>query len=165
MRGQCLSSRNNCMTKTHPLVSFQEKIKIVPSEEKQTLHERMCFIADNVVRYNMSDVAVHDKRILSKMRAGETRLWIVNEFGSQFPPMYSKLGDWKKQELHEAPLCAVSVTLAKQLQNNVLSKRLKESSELYLVCKGDDAYGGTVAAISLADIVHLVYGGDADHLV
>jgi len=153
------------MTKTTAYVSFQEKVKITPPEEKQTLHERMCFIADEVVRYNLSDVAVHDKRILSRMRSGEMRLWIVNELGSHFVPMYCGVNDWKKQELHEAPLSAVEVTLAKCLTDDVIGRLLRGSSRFYLVCKGGDAFSGTIAAISLADIVHLVYGGNADHLV
>lgn len=153
------------MTQTKTYVSFQEKVKIIPPEEKQTLHERMCFIADETLRYNLSDVAVHDKRILSKMRQGDVRLWIVNELGSHFVPMYCGMNDWKKQELHEAPLSAVEVTLAKCLTNDVIGRFLKNSSQFYLVCKGNNSYSGSITAISLADIVHLVYGGNADHLV
>lgn len=144
------------------LISHQEPVKTAPeSRDKQTLHERMCFIADRIVRYNLSDVAVHDAKKLKKMRCGEYRLWIVNEFGSHLLPLSCKLSEWKSMELNDYRLSAVHVTIAKfltthgwqQAQNRVLFN----SAEFYLVGKGPDAFSGTIEPMTFPDVVRFCF--------
>lgn len=155
------------MTQVAALVSFQEPIKIEP--RNQTLHEQMCFIADEVVRYNFSDVAVHDARILKRMKQGETRLWIISELGSQFLPMYCKMNEAIRQEQKEYVLSAVEVTLARLLSNDPFDKaRQKQflsTAQFYFVTKGADMHSGSIVPTNFRDIVDLVYSGDAGHLV
>jgi hypothetical protein len=149
------------------LVSFQETAKVLP--RKQTLHEQMCFIADDVVRYNFSDVAVHEKRILARMHEGETRLWIIHEFGSQFLPLYCKTGEWQRQGKNGRYLCSVEVTIARLLRNDELqqvqNKIIFDSAQYFIVTKGRDIRSGTITPVSFSDVVHLVFCGKADHLV
>jgi hypothetical protein len=144
------------------LISHQESVKTAPeSRDKQTLHERMCYIADSVVRYNLSDVAVHDARKLKKMRCGEYRLWIVTEFGSHFLPLSCKMSEWKNQEQNDYRLSAVHVIIAKllttrgwqQAQNRILFG----SAEFYLVGKGADVFSGTIEPMSFPDVVRFVF--------
>lgn len=155
------------MNQVATFVSFQEQIKIDPRDK--TLHEQMCFIADEVVRYNFSDIAVHDARILRRMRQGETRLWMISELGSQFLPMYCKLNEWRKQEEKEYCLSAVEVTVARLLRNDPFdkarSKQFLDTAQFYLVTKGADMHGGSIAPIDFRDIVDLVYSGNANSLV
>lgn len=155
------------MNQVAALVSFQEQIKIDP--RKKTLHEQMCFIADDVVRYNFSDVAVHDARILKRMKQGETRLWIINEVGSQFLPMYCKLNEVERQQEKDYVLSSVEVTLARLLRNESFDKVRSEiflnTAQFYLVVKGAGVHDGTIDPIDFRDIVNLVYGGKADSLV
>jgi hypothetical protein len=149
------------------LVSHQESVKVAPEQtEKQTLHEQMCFIADRIVRYNLSDVAVHDARKLKKMRCGEYRLWIVTEFGSQFLPLSCKMSEWKNQELNDYYLSAVHVVIARfltthdgwqQAQNRILFS----SAEFYLVGKGADVFSGTIEPMSFPDVVRFVFFGQS----
>ena len=131
------------MNQVATFVSFQEQIKIDPRDK--TLHEQMCFIADEVVRHNFSDVAVHDARILRRMKQGETRLWIISELGSHFLPMYCKLNEWRKQEEKEYCLSAVEVTVARLLRNDPFdkarSKQFLSTAQFYLVTKGADMHG------------------------
>jgi hypothetical protein len=155
------------MNQVAALFSFQETIKIEP--RSKTLHEQMCFIADEVVRYNMSDVAVHDARILRRMRKGETRLWIINELGSQFLPMYCKLLEAARQEDKDYVLSAVEVTVARLLRDDPFDKarqkQFLDSAQFYFITKGAGAYDGSIDSVDFRDVVHLVYCGDANHLV
>lgn len=155
------------MTQVAALVSFQEPIKIEP--RNQTLHERMCFIADEVVRYNFSDVAVHDARILKRMKQGETRLWIISELGSQFLPMYCRMNEAIRQEQKEYVLSAVEITIARLLNNDPFDKaRQKQflsTAQFYFVAKGADMHSGSIVPTNFRDIVDLVFSGDAKHLV
>lgn len=155
------------MTQVAALVSFQEQIKIEP--RNKTLHEQMCFIADEVVRYNFSDVAVHDARILKRMKQGETRLWIISELGSQFLPMYCKLNEANRQQEKEYCLSAVEVTVARLLRDDPFDrarqKQFLDTAQFYLVTKGAGMYDGSVDPIDFLDIIDLVYSGKANHLV
>jgi hypothetical protein len=144
------------------LISHQEKTKTAPeSGDKQTLHERMCFIADNIVKYNFSDVAVHDARILKKMRCGEYRLWVVTEFGSHFLPLNCKMSEYKKQQENDYFLSAVHVTIAKMLRHDVCQQAqnriLFRSAEFYLVGKGANVFSGTIEPMSFPDVVRFVF--------
>lgn len=155
------------MTQVVAPISFQEQIKIEP--RNKTLHEQMCFIADDVVRYNFSDVAVHDARILRRMKQGETRLWIISELGSQFLPMYCKLNEAERQQEKEYVLSSVEVTVARLLLHDPFEKarsqQFLETAQFYFVTKGVGVYDGTIAPVGFSDIVNLVYSGKADHLV
>jgi hypothetical protein len=138
--------------------SFQETIKIEP--RNKTLHEQMCFIADEVVRHNFSDVAVHDARILRRMKRGEVRLWIVSELGSQFLPMYCRLTEVARQGDYEYVLSAVEVTIMRLLQSDPLSmarqKQFFDTARFYFVTKGVGACDGSIESASFCDVVNLV---------
>lgn len=154
------------MTDFVPLISFQEKIKIEPRDK--TLHERMCFIADEVVRYNFSDVAVHDARILRRMKQGEVRLWVISELGSQFLPMYCKLTERRQQEDKEYVFSAVELTVARLLRDEPFDrarqKQFLDTAQFYFVVKGADVYGGIIDPVDFGDIVDLVCH-QSDHIL
>lgn len=141
------------------LVSYQETAKVLP--RNQTLHEQMCFIADDVVRYNFSDVAVHDARILRKMQTREVRLWIIHELGSQFLPLSCKVNEWRAQTKKDLYLCSAEVAIARLLRTDELqkvqNKTVLDSANYYLVAKGDDARSGTITPIGFGDVVRLVF--------
>jgi hypothetical protein len=149
------------------LVSFQETAKVLP--RKQTLHEQMCFIADDVVRYNFSDVAVHDFRIIKKMIPGEARLWIIHEFGSQLLPLCCKINEWREQGKDDRYLSSVEVNITRMLRTDELQKAqnkvIFDSAKYFIVAKGSDSRTGTITPVSFGDVVHLVFSGKADHLV
>ena len=149
------------------LFSFQEQVKIDP--RNKTLHEQMCFIADDVVRYNFSDVAVHDARILKRMNEGETRLWIISELGSQFLPMYCKLGEAKKQQEKEYALSSVEIAIARLLNpdsfERLRSRQFLSTAQFYFVTKESKMRKGAIVPIDFKDVVGFVYMGEADCLV
>lgn len=148
-------------------ISHQEQVKITP--RKQTLHEKMCFIADSIIRYNFSDVAVHDRRILKKMRPNEVRLWVINETGSQFVPMYCRLAQWHEPEQVIHDFSAVEITLARYMRIDAFAKRAQEviwdHSEFYLVTKGSDRWSGSITPIEFCDLVRLVFVDTTGKLV
>lgn len=129
----------------------------------------MCFIADEVVRYNFSDVAVHDARILKRMNNGEVRLWIISELGSHFLPMYCKVGEWRKQSAKEYALSAVEITVGRLLSNGPFDKRKNsqffKTARFYLVTKGCDVWSGSVVPIDFRNVVDLVYCGKANGMI
>lgn len=128
----------------------------------------MCFIADDVVRYNFSDVAVHDSRILRKMLAGEVRLWIINELGSQLLPLYCRLKEFYSQEVLEYQLSAAEVAIARMLRIDELAKAenrtVRVDSQFYLVTKGCNEWDGTIVPVKFADVVNLVLVGHSGQL-
>lgn len=144
-------------------VSYQETAKISPNN--QTLHERMCFIADEIVRYNLSSVAVHDARILRYMRAGEARLWVIHELGSMLLPLSCKINEWQAQLRKEHYLCSVEVEIARLLRTDGWQKAQNEavlnSAKFFIVMKGDRASAGDIEPICFADVVRLVFGEKA----
>ena len=155
------------MTQMTALFSFQEQVKIDPRDK--TLHEQMCFIADDVVRYNFSDVAVHDARILERMKKGETRLWIISELGSQFLPMYCKLGEAKKQQDKEYALSSVEIAIARLLNpdsfEKLRSRQFLSTAQFYFITKKSKTRDGVIFPISFKDVVDFVYMGEANCLV
>jgi hypothetical protein len=149
-------------TSSLQIISHQEQVKVAPAaNEKQTLHERMCFMADDTVRHNLSDVAVHDARILKKMCCGEVRLWIVTEFGTHFLPMSCKVGEWKKQESKDYVFSSAEVMIARllriDLDGAILNKSLFASAKFYMVAKGYDSFSGSITPISFADLTSLIF--------
>lgn len=149
------------------LFSFQETINIEP--RSKTLHEQMCFIADEVVRFNFSDVAVHDARKLRRMKQGEVRLWVIHELGSLFLPMSCRMTEAARQEDKEYVLSAVEVAIGRLLRNDEFEKaRQKQffsSAQFYFVSKGSGSYDGSIVPVDFRDVVSLVFNGKADHLV
>jgi hypothetical protein len=141
------------------LVSFQETAKVLP--RNQTLHEQMCFIADDVIRYNFSDVAVHDARILKKMQAGEARLWIIHELGSQLLPMSCKVNQWRDQIKKDLFLCSLEVVIARLLRNDEFqkaqNKAILDSSKYFIILKGADRLSGSITPIKFEEVVDLVF--------
>jgi hypothetical protein len=141
------------------LVSFQETAKVLP--RNQTLHEQMCFIADDVVRYNFSDVAVHDARILKKMQCGEVRLWIIHELGSQLLPMSCKINEWRDQAKKNFYLCSLEVIVTRLLRIDALQKAqnkiILDSSKYFLVRKGNDRFSGSITPIKFEEVLQLVF--------
>lgn len=148
-------------------VSYQETAKVSP--KIQTLHERMCFIADDIVRYNFSDVAVHDARILKKMQIGEARLWMIHELGSQFLPLCSKINDWRAQQRKDVYLCSVEVMMARLLRTDPLqkaqNKAVLDSAKYFIVVKGESAAAGKIEPIEFSDVINLVFRGKADSVL
>lgn len=148
------------------LFSFQETINIEP--RSKTLHEQMCFIADEVVRFNLSDVAVHDARKLRRMKPGEVRLWIIHELGSLFLPLSCKMSEAARQEDKEYVLSAVEIAIGRLLRKDEFEKaRQKQffsSAQFYFVSKGVGSCDGSITPVDFRGIVSLVFNGQADHL-
>ena len=129
----------------------------------------MCFIADDIVKCNFCDIAVHDARILRRMNPGETRLWIVSELGSQFLPMYCRLSEKARQKVCDYALSSVEVTLARLVSHEPFAKiqqqQFFKTAKFFLVTKTADACGGFLVPIDFRDIVHVVFRGELDELV
>ena len=100
----------------------------------------MCYEAESVVKHNWTDVAVHDKKIINKMRPGDTRLWIISELGSNFLPMYCKLYEKYSQDESDYELSVAEVHMMRFLKNDRLgemqSKIARATSKFYFITKG-----------------------------
>lgn len=146
------------------IISRQETCKI--AFKKQTLHEWMCFEAENVVKYNWSDIAVHDKKILDKMLPGETRLWIISELGSIFLPMYCKLTERYVLNDLNYVFSAVEVHMLRFAKEDslgsVVGKIARSSSNFYFIAKGNSLYDYTIVPSSFSDAMDLVFCGKAN---
>jgi hypothetical protein len=149
------------------LISLQEKLKQV--FHKQTLHEWMCFESEDTVKHNWTDVAVHDRKIVNKMRHGETRLWIISEFGSQFLPMYCKLGEKKLQESRSYVFSSVEIHMLRFMKETnfgkLQAKALRASSKFYFITKGSSEYNYIVAPTDFRAVMDLVFCGSANQFL
>lgn len=149
------------------IISRQETVNI--ALKNKTLHQWMCFEAENIIKHSWCDVAVHDKRKLDKMRAGETRLWIISELGSSFLPMYCRLNEKHKQEECEYSFSSVEVHMMRFMKDDRLgsaqSKLARSMSKFYFITKGDSDYNYSVTATTFEEVADLVFCGKANHLL
>jgi len=145
------------------IISRQEPVKRIL--RNKTLHEWMCFEAEDVVRHNWTDVAIHDRKILNKMREGDTRLWMINELGSLFLPMYCKLYEKRKQEESEYDFSSVEIHMLRLMKDDrlasVQNKIIRETARFYFITKGSGDYDYSVAPTDFHGVMDLVFCGKA----
>lgn len=142
------------------IISRQETVK--RDLRKKDLHQWMCFEAESIVRHNWTDIAVHDRRIIEKMRPGETRLWAIYELGSAFLPMYCKNSENTFSCERQQEVSAVEIFMMrffKQDEIGQLEKTFRDSTKFYFVTKGSSNYDYLVAPSTIADVVDLVFCG------
>ncbi|MGA1645964.1 MAG: hypothetical protein ACO4AV_13405 [bacterium] len=146
------------------IISRQETCKV--NFKKQTLHEWMCFEAENVVKYNWTDVAIHDKKILDRMLPGETRLWIISELGSVFLPMYCKLTEKTSNEYLNHSFSGVEVHMMRFFKEDQLgtiqSKITRDTSSFYFIAKGHGLHSYSVVPVDFMSVMDLVFCGKAN---
>lgn len=149
------------------IISRQESVK--RNLRNHTLHEWMCFESESVVLHNWTDVAVHDKKILNSMRPGDTRLWMIHEFGSLFLPMYCKLYEKRKQEESEYDFSSVEVHLLRLAKDDRLgsaqSKILRATGKFYFITKGHGEYDYSVVPADFCSVMDLVFCGKASQFL
>ena len=148
------------------IISRQEIVKRDP--RKKNLHEWMCFAAEDVVKHNWTDVAIHDKKILEKMRPGETRLWAIYELGSAFLPMYCKNSENRHSDATPHEFAAVEVFMMRFFKEHEIGQveaSFRKSTKFYFITKGFSEYDYLVAPSTLSDVVDLVFCGNANYLL
>lgn len=145
------------------LISQQEACKIV--FRKQTLHEWMCFESENIVKYNWTDIAIHDRKIIDAMLPGDTRLWIIWELGSLFLPMYCEL--LQKDKLKkEHNLTSVEIYMLRFFREDQFAKAqtrvlldAKAGCKYYFITKGSNDYDSVIRPATFHSVVDLVFCG------
>lgn len=128
----------------------------------------MCFEAESILRNNWTDVAVHDRKILEKMRQGETRLWAVYELGSAFLPMYCRLYEKGEQKDSQHEVSAVEVFMLrffKEDQFGAVESKFRKATKFFLITKGSSEYDFIAVPLSLFAVVDLVFCGNANFLL
>ncbi len=97
------------------------------------------------------------------MRPGDTRLWIISEFGSQFLPLYCKLYEKRKQEESEYDFSAIEILMLRYVKDGRLAAMQRKialsSSKFYFITKTSSDYGGLVVPASYRDVMDLVFNG------
>lgn len=143
------------------ILSRQEPVKRLP--RNKTLHEWMCFEAEDIIKNNWSDVAVHDRKLLGKMRPGDTRLWMIHEFGSLFLPCYCKLYEKRKQEEEEYVFSSLEINMMRLIRadelGNLQSKIMRKSARFYFITKGFGDYDGLITPSDFRSVANLVFRG------
>ncbi|MEY3683207.1 MAG: hypothetical protein RLZZ289_1743 [Bacteroidota bacterium] len=148
------------------IISRQEIVKRDP--RKKNLHEWMCFAAEDVVKHNWTDVAIHDRKILEKMRHGETRLWAIYELGSAFLPMYCRNHENKHSGATQHEFSAVEVFLMRFFKEHEMGQveaSFRKHTKFYFITKGSSDYDYTIIPTTIFDVVDLVFCGQANHLL
>jgi hypothetical protein len=149
------------------IISRQEPVKRVL--RNKTLHEWMCFEAEDVILHNWTDVAVHDKKILGRMRPGETRLWMISELGSLFLPMYCKLYEKQKQEESEYDFSSVEIHMLRLVKDDRLgaaqNKITRKTARFYFITKGACEYDYSIVATDFRSVMDLVFCGKASQFI
>jgi len=141
------------------ILSRQEPVKRLP--RNKTLHEWMCFEAEDVIKNNWTDVAVHDRKLLGKMRPGDTRLWVIHEFGSLFLPCYCKLYEKRKQEEQEYVFSSLEINMMRLIRaddlGSIQSRIMRKSARFYFVTKGFGDYDGLITPSDFRSVANLVF--------
>ena len=148
------------------IISRQETVKRDP--RKKNLHEWMCFTAEDVVKHNWTDVAIHDKKILEKMCPGETRLWAIYELGSAFLPMYCRTYENRHSNATQHEFAAVEVFMMRFFKEHEMGQMeacFRKHTKFYFITKGvcDDDY--LIIPSTLSSVVDLVFCGNANYLL
>ena len=145
------------------IISRQEPAKRVP--RNKTLHEWMCFEAEDIVRHNWTDISCHDRKILDKMRPGDTRLWMIHELGSLFLPMYCKLYEKRKQEESEYEFSSVEIHMLRLMKDDrlasVQNKIIRDTARFYFIRKGSGDYDYDITPSDFRSVVDFVFCGKA----
>lgn len=146
------------------IISRQETCKVV--SKKQTLHEWMCYEAESVVQHNFSDVAVWDRKLVNKTNTGETRLWWIHAFGSQFLPMYCRVSEKAKAENSMYEFSAVEINLLRLFKEDQFSKIqnkiILETSKFFFITKGSDEFHYDITPTTFREAANLVFCGKAN---
>ena len=148
------------------IISRQETVK--RDLRNKTLHEWMCCEAEQIVRHNWTDIAIHDRKLIGKMRAGETRLWGIYELGSIFLPLYCRMSEKVKQETHEYELSSVEVFMMRFFQETPIGELQADfmrSTKFYFITKGSSDYDYNVVPTTFLDVVDLVFCGKANRFL
>jgi hypothetical protein len=149
----------------HQLENIRRKFPYLP------LHDRMIAEAEHVVRYNWSDVAIHDRRRLQKAPVGHSFAWVIGEFGSYFTPLFCSVED--KARWEASPLAPIQILCMRWIQKeNPLTENkvyLHHVGPFYqkcfIVCKADDNGAGTLTPIEFTDLMDLCFNGQYRSLV
>jgi hypothetical protein len=159
----CISSHVSAQVNPSTIITKQQAVKMVP--RRQTLFEKMCFQAEDIVRYNWTDVAVHDRKILENTKPRERRLWIVTELGTMFPPMFCRTHEEHRcYQRGYTPMSAMEVLLMKMARGHgeklpceTGTEAIKRSASYFIVCKGSDDWSGSIEPIDFCDIMALAF--------
>ena len=146
------------------IISRQEFCRV--TLKKQTLHEFLIYEAESIVKYNFSDVAIFDKKIIDKMLPNETRLWIIWEFGSVMPAMYCRLTERESMTKTDHCFSAVECYMLRFMKegpfSDIQSQIARTTSKFYFVTKGYGAYDYSVDPISFRGVMDLVFCNKAN---
>jgi hypothetical protein len=149
------------------IISRQEPVKTIL--RNKTIHEWMCFESESIVKHNWTDVAVHDRKILNKMRCGDTRLWHIHELGSLFLPMYCMLHEKQKQEEAEYEFSSVEIHAFRLLKEDRLgqiqAKIMLDTGKFYFITKGGGDYDYSVVPADFGSVLDLIFCGKANFLL
>ena len=145
------------------IISRQEPVKRVP--RNKTLHQWMCFEAEDVVRYNWADVACHDLTTINKMRPGDTRLWVIHELGSLFLPLYCKMHEKRKQEESEYEFSSLEINMLRMMKDDPLAsiqnKIIRETAQFYFIRKGFGNYDYNITPSDFRSVMDFTFCGKA----
>lgn len=145
------------------IISRQETLRATP--KKKTLHEFLVYEAEDIVRHNWSDVALHDKNVIEKMLPGETRLWIIWELGSLFPPMYCKLSEKDAMTKTAYSFSAVECYMLRFMKegplNDAQAKIARDTSKFYFITKGYGNYDYSAVPVDFRLVMDIVFCGKA----
>lgn len=137
----------------------------------QSLHDKMIAEAELVVRYNWSDIAIHDRKKLKKAPVGHLFAWVIGEFGSYFTPLFCSVDD--KAKWAASPIAPIQILCMRWIQKeNPLTENkvyLHHVGPFYqkcfLICKTDNDGAGTITPIEFADLMDLCLNGKYRSLV
>lgn len=122
---------------------------LLKNMDQKTLHEWMCFKAETVVRYNWSDVAVHDRRIVERMLPMEFYVWCIHETGSAIFPMHCQL---ETRSNHSA-ITTFLLALLENRQHSALQEKF------YFIAQGRGDYDYITVHVDSISILNFVFCG------
>jgi hypothetical protein len=120
----------------------------------RTLHEEMMLIAEPLIQYNWTDVAIHDKAALRSLPVGHVAYWVVTQMGSHLTPAYCRLSarsKWTKSS--NATIAPIQMLVARwhgealKFQDSRAWRRFHDpvrDKHCFLVIKTDSTHGRVI---------------------
>lgn len=126
--------------------------------EPETLHDQMLALAEDRVKSNWLDVAIHDKNKLFAIPVNHWCLWIAHEYGSCLAPMYCDSAGECGPDI--APVIYHLLTIAQQPKSfgKMAASIIENEYDFYFVRKTFGAYGEIVKT-TISEVIRIALEG------
>ena len=129
-------------------------------KSSSNLHDQMMLEAGPVVKYNWTDVAIHDRNKLTRIPVDHYCAWVVHELGSYLAPLYCRLDHKNRWESY--PRSPIEILMMRWCTDTPVSECPSfaslsyKNASFYLIAKTNEHGGGNIIESSFDEFTDLV---------